>query len=180
MSAVPKQVRQQMEKIDALLRTLEVADARTADAAREVVVCLLEMHRAGLARMVALMQMSASGDALVAACAKDDAIDGLLLLHDLHPLDKETRVRQALDNLRPHLERERARLDFLGLKEQTVWLRIHGEYGDRLARALPLIVEAAISAAAPDVTAIQILGPEEPGPMGVLVSLPLVAAEPGS
>lgn len=179
MSAGPDQVRTQMERIERLLGALEQADAQTAAAARDVIATLLEVHRAGLARLVALMQMSSSCDALVAACTKDDAINGLLLLHDVHPLDKETRVRQALESLKPHLERAGASLVFVGLKEQTLWLRIQGDCGERLARALPLVVEAAVSAAAPDVATIEILGPDDPDPWGVLVSLPLVSAQPG-
>lgn len=180
MSARPDHVRMQLERIDKELAALEQADARSAAAARNVIASLLEIHRAGLARMVALMQMSASGDALVAACAREDVINTLLLLHDVHPVDKETRIRHALETLRPHLEADKARLEFLALQEHKLWLRIDGDYSDRLAQALPLIVQAAVSAAAPDVDTIEILGPEDPDPLGVLVSLPLVSATPGS
>jgi hypothetical protein len=43
------------------------------------------------------------GRAILEACGQDGLAGSLLLLYGLHPLGTETRVRQALTGLRPHL-----------------------------------------------------------------------------
>ena len=51
---------------------------------------------------------------------------GLLLLHGLHPLDLEARVRQALDKVRPYLRSHGGNVELLGVDEGVVRLRLEG------------------------------------------------------
>jgi len=82
----------------------ESADPAAQARIREVVQALLDLHGAGLERILGhLAATGAAGSAALDACARDDIVGGLLLLHGLHPLDLQARVLQALDEVRPRL-----------------------------------------------------------------------------
>ncbi|PZS24123.1 MAG: glycine cleavage system aminomethyltransferase GcvT [Acidimicrobiales bacterium] len=51
--------------------------------------------------MAALGDAGPAGTALLARLADDPLVESLLLLHDLHPLDVDARIQQALDKVRP-------------------------------------------------------------------------------
>ncbi|GAB2691213.1 hypothetical protein [Kitasatospora kifunensis] len=65
----------------------KLAEAGQGEAAEELVRTLMDFYGVGLARMAALLPTEALGDELAA---------GLLVLHDLHPEDVETRIERAL------------------------------------------------------------------------------------
>ena len=60
---------------------------------------VLGLHGAGLERILTHLD-----DATLDACVRDEIVGGLLLLHGLHPLELEERVREALEQVRPTLQ----------------------------------------------------------------------------
>ena len=44
----------------------------------------------------------------------DPLVESLLLLHDLHPLDVDTRIQRALDRVRPYLGSHAGGVEYLG------------------------------------------------------------------
>jgi hypothetical protein len=91
-----------MRQIERLVQKLEDGAPSTAQKdAQELASALLQLHRAGLSRMIELGRNPAlSGSLLVEAWARDPAIAGLLLLHELHPHEVKTRILGALEQLR--------------------------------------------------------------------------------
>jgi hypothetical protein len=85
-----------------------------------------------------------------------------LLLHGLHPDDLETRVRRAVDRLRPHLGVHGLRLDVVEIASGTVRLRVHGRSAAMIKAPLlwmlPGEIEDAVVEAAPDIEKILIDG----------------------
>ena len=76
---------------------------------------MIELHGAGLERILdKLADAGDAGLALIDALAEDDLVGSILLLHGLHPLDLETRVRQALDKVRPLLRSHGGNVELLG------------------------------------------------------------------
>jgi Fe-S cluster biogenesis protein NfuA len=154
--------RQRMERIESLLHEVEqIPDLRVRARAREIVQAILDLHGAGLERM--LEHIAAAGDvglALIGSLAQDDLVGSLLLLYGLHPLDLETRVRQALDKVRPYLRSHGGNVELLGVAEGVVRLRMEGScHGcPSSAATLKLSIEEAIYDKAPDVTAIEVEG----------------------
>ena len=57
---------------------------------------------------------------------RDEMAAGLLLLHDLHPVDLETRVKQALDKVRPLLKSHGGDVEMLSLDGGFLRLRLQG------------------------------------------------------
>ncbi len=75
-----------VQRIEALLG--ELGGSRQAE---ELVRVLMQVYGAGLARIVELV-----GEAEVERLSRDKLVASLLLIHNLHPLDPETRIREAL------------------------------------------------------------------------------------
>src|SRR5262249_27957987 len=127
------------------------ARART----REIVQALLDLHGAGLERI--LEHVASAGDpglGVIDALGRDDVVGGLLLLYGLHPVDLETRVRQGLDAVRPYLRSHGGSVELLGVTEGVVRLRLLGgcDSCPSSARTLEAAIEDAIYVRAPDVT----------------------------
>jgi Fe-S cluster biogenesis protein NfuA len=171
-----------LQRLDVLLREVErFADPAAQAHTRELVQAILDLHGVGLERL--LEHLAAAGEAgaeVLDTCAGDEVVAGLLLLHGLHPLDVETRVRQALDEVRPHLRSHGGSVELLGVQDGIVRLRLVGNCDGCPSSAATMrqTVEAAILAKAPDVTAVEVEGAAEsiPGTVNgqARVALPMV------
>jgi Fe-S cluster biogenesis protein NfuA len=146
----------QMQRIEELIQQLEHSpDPQAQAVAREVVGALLDVHAAALAKMLDLLSRAGEqGRGVLDALAEDEWIRSILLLHDLHPEDTETRVRRALDQARPHLVSFGGDVEFVEMAGETLRLRMH------CARAstatLRSLIESAVCGAAPEVTSIEV------------------------
>jgi hypothetical protein len=59
---------------------------------------MMELHAAGLERVMELVShCGASSDGLMESFTRDPLVNSLLILHNVHPVDFETRVRRALE-----------------------------------------------------------------------------------
>ena len=153
------------ERIEQLLAGLRAG--RDKDTAEELVRLLVEMYGDGLRRIVELVHEQDPN--LVHQLASDELVESLLLLHDLHPLDVDTRVRQALDKVRPYLGSHAGGVDYLGIDESgIVHLRLEGSCNGCPSSTLTvrMAIETAIEDAAPEVAGIEVAGmtEEEPAP----------------
>jgi Fe-S cluster biogenesis protein NfuA len=154
------------DRIEGLLAELRgIDEPRARETAEELVRSLLELYGGGLARMMEIVYDSAAGGELFARFAGDDLVASLLLLHDLHPEDTETRILRALDGVRPYLGSHGGDVTLLGLEEGVVRLRLEGScHGcPSSSITMKLAIEKAIGEAAPEVTRIDVEGVAEPG-----------------
>ncbi len=157
----------QLQRLDALLQGVErLGDPEARSNVRETVQAILELHGAGLERI--LYHLDAAGDAGASArdaCVGDEVVGGLLLLHGLHPLDLEARVLQALDQVRPFLRSHGGNVELLSLTDGVVRLRLQGNCHGCPSSAVTMkqTIEEAILARAPDAIDLQVEGAvEEP------------------
>ena len=115
-----------------------------------------------MAKLMGIVAPAEGGAAILACLVNDKQVRAMLLLHGLHPDDFETRVRQAVDRLRPHLGVYGLRLDVVEIARSTVRLRVHGSGAATikapLVWTLPGEIEDAVVEAAPDVDRILIDG----------------------
>ena len=142
------------ERVDRLLADLSAADPRAAAAAEELTRCLVQLYGAGLARIVDLLGATRSAD----LCA-DPLVESLLLVHDLHPLDADTRIRRALRTFPGALEYRG--IDVAGV----VRLRLTGGGCGSARRAVVERIEAIVRQAAPDVAAVDVDSPPPAPPL---------------
>ena len=152
--------RERMERIETLLREVEqTANPQARACTREIVQSILDLHGAALERM--LEQIAGStrvGVDLLESVAEDDLVGSMLLLYGLHPLDTKTRVHNALDKVRPALRSHGGSVEFLGIVDGVVRLRLHGGCDGCASSAATLkqSIEQAIFDKAPEVTAIEL------------------------
>ena len=160
---------QRIGRIETLVHTLEqAADPATRADAQDLVQAILDLHGAGLARVLdRLAEAGAPGLAVLDVLGRDELVGSLLVLHGLHPLDLEARVQQALDTVRPYLRSHGGEVALLGVEGGVVRLRLEGScHGcPSSASTMKHSIEEAIAAAAPDATGIVVEGVVEPPPV---------------
>lgn len=154
--------RQRMQKIEGLVHTIEsAADPNVRASAIELMQSVMELHGAGIERMMDIAfetgKVAATGGEIIDRFAEDDLVASLLLLYDLHPLDVETRVAQALDKVRPYLDSHGGNVELLGVADGVVRLRLQGSCQSCASSAMTLkhSIEEAIYEAAPEITTIE-------------------------
>jgi Fe-S cluster biogenesis protein NfuA len=142
------------EQIEQLVRTLEsTADPQVHAAALELMQSIMELHGAGLERIVELLSQSSEGERVTGELLEDDLVAGLLLLHGLHPEDMQTRVLRALDKVRPYLQSHGGDVELVSLQDGVLQLRLKGSCGSCNSSSVTLknAVEEAVIEAAPDI-----------------------------
>jgi Fe-S cluster biogenesis protein NfuA len=155
-----KEFRKRAQRLETLLQAVEqFPDPAMRAHTRDIVQTILDLHGTALGKILEYVaEAGETGLALIDRLARDDLVGSLLLLYGLHPLDIETRVRQALESVRPSLRSHGGNVELLGVAEGVVRLRMEGScHGcPSSAVTLKLTIEEAIYDKAPDVTAIEI------------------------
>lgn len=159
------ETRERVARVETLLEELEsLPDPGAREKATEMAGALLDLYGEGLARIV--VAVAARDEALPAVLAEDELVSHLLVLHDLHPVDVESRVLGALDEVRPYLESHGGNVELLSVEEGVVRLGLQGSCSGcpSSAMTLKLAIEDAIHKAAPEIEAVEADGASEPDP----------------
>ena len=167
-----KEFQQRLQKIEGLVRNIEAAaDPVVRASAVELMQSLMELHGAGIERMMEItFDTGTVGSEIIDRFADDPLVASLLLLYGLHPADIETRVMQGLAKVRPYLQSHGGSVEMLGIADGVVRLRLEGSCNGCASSAmtLKLAIEEAIYEAAPDLTAIEVEGVVEQPPSGLI------------
>jgi Fe-S cluster biogenesis protein NfuA len=130
----------------------EQTGRRVEEAAEELVRSLMDFYGAGLARILHLLS-SAPGEPSAGLLA-DEVVASLLVLHDLHPEDRDTRIARALDSVREHT------LDVVDFDEDSGTLRVRaresGGCGCGSGADARQAAEAALACFAPEVKTVDV------------------------
>jgi Fe-S cluster biogenesis protein NfuA len=158
--AVEKELKQRIQRIEELVGKIDaIADPMARADAHELVQSLMDLHGAGIERMLETMADAGEpGLRIIDRLAENKLVASLLLLYGLHPLDLEARVAQALDTVRPYLRSQGGSVELLGLEEGVLRLRLSGggQGCGSSADALKSAVEEAIYEAAPDLAGLRV------------------------
>jgi Fe-S cluster biogenesis protein NfuA/nitrite reductase/ring-hydroxylating ferredoxin subunit len=154
------EVRDRVAHVEQLLESIEsLADAGARRKAITTVQALLELYEEALGRVLGrLSEVDAR------ALAEDELLGHLLIVHGLHPVELETRVQRALDEVRPYLGSHGGDVELLGVNEGVVRVRLDGSCDGCPSSAvtLKLAIEEAIFKAAPEIERVVAEGEEEP------------------
>lgn len=145
--------RELIGRVEGLLEELEtLADPPARDLALECMQAVLALYGAGLERIVARV-----GGPQATALATDGLVEHLLLLHGLHPVGVEERVREALDGVRPYLGSHGGDVELVEVSGGVARVRMQGscEGCPASAMTLKLAIEDAVLKAAPDVDRVE-------------------------
>jgi Fe-S cluster biogenesis protein NfuA/nitrite reductase/ring-hydroxylating ferredoxin subunit len=167
-----------VQRIQDLQERLEASgDAATRDVADQLVSAVVQMYGAGLERIVELLaDAGPEGRQIAGSLSEDELVSTLLLIHDLHPVPLQERVRAALDSVRPYMESHGGNVELLSLQDGIATIHLRGSCSDCSASAvtLELAIKQALEEAAPDLEGLEVLGvaPRTAGESG----LPMVTS----
>ncbi len=177
MTVANEQLRSVGDRIEALIEASAAGGPASRTRAEDLVACVSGLYGAGLGRVLEILDDAGRLDASVLdALVDDELVSGLLLVHDLHPYDAETRIRRALDTVRPYLGSHGGDVELVGIDDAgVVRLRLLGSCDGCPSSSvtLQLAVEGAVEAAAPEMTRIEVdaSGPSDARPVGGVISL---------
>jgi hypothetical protein len=162
------ELRQEAARIEALLEDVRELAARPVwQRVEELVQRLTGLYGGGLARMLAILDEAGVADAALAErMASDELLASLLLLHGLHPLPLEERVRRALEAARPEIESHVGPVELVAVEGDVVQLRVAAQSSVGVAPLLSVerLLERALRDAAPELGRVTVAGlPPPPG-----------------
>ena len=160
-------LQERVARMETLLEEIEtLADPNARSKAAEVVGVLLELYGEGLARIMEVVAQGEEGERTFEVLAGDELVSHLLLLHGLHPLDVESRVVRALEEVRPYLQSHGGNVELLGIEGGVARVRLQGSCDGCPSSTvtLKLAIEEAVLKAAPDLERIEAEGVAEPSP----------------
>jgi Fe-S cluster biogenesis protein NfuA/nitrite reductase/ring-hydroxylating ferredoxin subunit len=169
MNSHGMRIQQLLEKIEAL------PAVSTRELIHEFMEATLAFYGQGLARILQVVsECGTDGEKIYQVLVSDKIIRGLLLIHDLHPANLETRLRGALDEVRPYLQSHGGNVELISLSNEAARLRLQGTCQSCASSAvtLELAIRHAIEEACPDLPSFEVEGLAE------LSIPPTVAAPP--
>ncbi|MFN0280571.1 MAG: NifU family protein [Kineosporiaceae bacterium] len=144
-------------RVDRLLDDFHGGDPVVAERAEDLVRAVMGLYAAALARVVEI----ADDTPFLRELARDEVVGDLLVLHDLHPDDPDTRIQAALDRVRPYLGSHAGGVRYSGVDEHGVaHLTLEGTCDGCPSSSVTVTttLERAVLEAAPDVVAVDVVG----------------------
>jgi Fe-S cluster biogenesis protein NfuA len=175
--------REDVERISGLVEKIEaIADPAVRAASKGLIQSVMDLH--GAAWEKALEIVSEAGEPgmdIIDRLGRDSLVSGLLILYGLHPEDLETRVRKAVDRVRPQLRKQGSEVEVLDITEGRVRLCVEtsSHTCGSTAKTVANTLEGAIYHAAPDLTSLVIEGLEEKPSSGFVALDQLMAGAAG-
>lgn len=168
--AASGEIQQRIGRIEELVQKIEsTADPALRATARELLQAVMDLHAAGIERI--LETLANKGDAaasILQSLAADELVSSLLVLYDLHPENFETRVNRGIEKARKQLTRRSANVQVVTISESTVHVEIetNGHNCGSTAHELERIVREALFETAPDAVEVRIEGAPEQSASG--------------
>jgi len=163
-----------LESIENLIEKIgAAADPHLRKTATDLMALVMELHGTGIERMLEIVNDSGpAGEELIGKLGEDELAGSLLILHGLHPLDMETRIRKALAKVRG------GDMEHLSVDGGIVRVRLQLN-GSGSGKTFRSAVEEAIYGAAPDLESLTIEGAGDSDgfvPLDMLRGAPVAAA----
>ena len=144
---------QRMRQVEGLVDQIEAhPDPSARELSRRLTQSLLDLHEVGLRRMLELLADGSDALTIPLTWQNDPLVSNLLILHQLHPTDVETRIAAALSQLQPLLDKHQVQLEIAELTDEHVHLEMSGGCGGcgSSQRTIRTAVDAAICSSAPE------------------------------
>jgi len=158
-------IQEKIRRLGELVGALDAAPGSNGNvAARELMQLLMEVHGAGLERILEIIDESgAAGEEIIRKAGRDPIVRPLLLLYTLHPEPLEMRVMKALELAEPRLRKLQSEVELMEIRDGAVQLRVRtsGHACGSTGKSAQLVVEECIFDLAPDVESLEILGNPE-------------------
>lgn len=126
---------------------------------QECLQSLLAFYGDGLSRILEQLQASGfEGKKILDRMLNDQAITGLMLIHGLHPIPLEARLRGALEKVRPYMQSHGGNIELLSLEDEVARVRLQGtcKTCPSSTVTLELAVRRAVDEACPDLAGFEV------------------------
>ena len=147
-----------VELVEGLITRLgQIGDPVARTTAVEFAGALLDLYSEGLRRTLAIIDRAGEpGHEIYRSLVDDGVVASLLLLHGFYPVDLETRVREALDAVRPYLAPYGGNVELVSLQGGVARLRLSGIGCRPSAPTLDRAIRRAVRDAAPDLLGLEV------------------------
>jgi Fe-S cluster biogenesis protein NfuA len=163
-------VQEQIRRLGQLVAQFDqLPDGPAKSAGKELVQLLMDVHGAGLERILEIVfESGETAPRVIEQLGQDPLAGSLLLLYSLHPDGLETRVGKAVERMGPRLRKLACTIESVRIEDGAVQVRIAkaGHNCGSSAGDLRAIVEDGVYEMAPDVASLEVLGLEEPAAAG--------------
>ena len=162
-----QEFQRRLGRVEELIAALEgAADPAVREQTQELIQTLLDLHGRGLEQILeAVHETGETGARVIENLGRNQLVSGVLLLHGLHPLDLETRVRNALETVRPRLGLHGGSVELVEVTEDgAVRIKLEGNCNGCPSSRITLhsTIEEELYSVAPDITALQVDGTPDP------------------
>lgn len=165
-----REFQKRAQRIGGLVQEIEsIADPAVRKNTRELVQLLMDLHGAGLERILEIaFQSGEAGARIIDELGHDPLVSSLLVLYGIHPDDVQTRVEEKLEQIRPRLRKMGAEVTLASANGGDIRLgaNVDGQTCGSTARTVRAMLEEAMYEAAPDLTSLVVEGLEEPANAG--------------
>ena len=145
-----------VQLVETLLEELGKADPGSRDSAEELVRSLMQLYGGALGRIMEILR-EVGPEGVTVRLAEDKLLGSLLLLHGLHPVDAETRVRRALHRLERGLESHQ--LELTKIEDGVAHVKVvRGGGASHPPASLAESIERALAECAPDLAGVEVEG----------------------
>ena len=149
-------IQELIEEIDAL------PDEKARDMMQECMQEVLSFYGHGLERILGIISKGNNTAAkdIYNNMLGDSFVNGLLLIHDLHPFDLRTRLNLALEKVRPYMDSHGGSVEIISLEDGVAKLRLNGNCKGcpSSSATLELGIKQAIEENCPDLLGLEVEG----------------------
>ena len=162
-----------MERVQRLSAEVDrIADPAARESAQDLLSAVMDLYGEGLQRVLgALDEAGDAGSDIRRHLSEDGVVASLMLIHDLYPVELETRVLEALEGVRPYMESHGGNVTLISLDQGVARLKLEGSCDGCPASAstLELAIKQALDEAAPDLAGLEVEGVTEGSGAGLRV-----------
>ncbi len=157
------ELNRQSERIQQLIEDIEsLPDLKARNLMQECIQEMLGFYGNGLERILKIISGGNSSAAreIYNNLIEDSFINGLLLIHDLHPLDLKTRLHKALDKVKPYMDSHGGSVEIVSVENGVAKLKLSGSCNGcpSSSSTLELGIKEAIEEFCPDLLGLEVEG----------------------
>jgi Fe-S cluster biogenesis protein NfuA/nitrite reductase/ring-hydroxylating ferredoxin subunit len=166
-SAPPSEARLETlaEQVDLAMGEVRKLDDAARVKAIELKRAVETFHQAGLTKIVKHLKQDPRGKQLLLELAEDPLVYALFSMHGIVRASLATRAIRVLEMVRPYMQGHGGDVEFVEVRDDTVYVRLHGACNGCSMSAVTLRdgVEEAIKSNIPEIARVEVV-PNEPGP----------------
>ncbi len=157
------ELNRQSERIQELLEQIDtLPDEKAKDMMQECMQEVLSFYGYGLERILGIISKgnNTAAKEIYNNMLGDNFVNGLLLIHDLHPFDLRTRLNLALEKVRPYMDSHGGSVEIVSLEDGIAKLKLEGNCKGcpSSSATLELGIKQAIEENCPDLLGLEVEG----------------------